>query len=243
MSIPVLVNRQHLYNALDSIIPHVGTPTRLLDVVGFEDCGDDIQLYATDRFTAGVARIHKATGTIGTLSPVQLPKSEALGLLRSIRPTLKAHSEDTVQLIVGPAEFPGGEDELSEVHTALHAQWGDEDAVFFGPAVTGSDITYDKLMQLVAQMCQRGDEDTPLIFNPAYLARFNKAAVDDSVKMRIHPLRKGEAGAAVVTVGSDFLGMIAGMKSRMQNDDPTEGYFDEQLSRWNIGNRQILLAS
>ena len=224
MTSPVLVNRQHLYDALDAVLPHVGTASRLLDCIGFEDRGDTLHVYATDRFTAGVSAVHKAPGSSGTLSPVQLAKAEALGLLRSIRPTLKAHSDDTVQLAIGPAEFAGAEDEPPQVLTALHAQWGEEDGVVFGPAVTGSDLDYDALMQLVVQMRQRGEEkETPLIFNPAYLARFNKAAVDDSVRMRIYPIRKGTAGAAVVTVGDNFLGMIAGMKERMESTEATEG--------------------
>jgi hypothetical protein len=222
----IQVNRVDLFHALDAVIPHAGSGR--LAAVGIAERKGKLHLFATDDATAAISRVELfGMRAVETFSPVLLPTREAKELLRAVRPALKAHQEESVTLLNGDLDYD------STSYDELHVQVGEEDGEVYSLADEMWGL--EDVLDLISRIRRRVDGSTPLVFNPAYLARFQKASPDASSRMRIYPIRKGAAGAALVTVGADFIGAIAGM----DNYDVTES---GDLDGWFGGEKEQRVA-
>ena len=186
------VARPALFGALDSVLVHVGPASKGLDTVCLTLSDGLLSACATDDRTTGLARV-PVTGSGGWT--IHLVKAEATELMRAVRTTLKRHDEELVQLLVSGSE--------------LHVQVGDEEGVVYD--ITERAWDSGSVQQLLTRILDREDRDIPLCFDPTLLARFGKAARGDGDRMRLYPIGKASQGAAVVTVGDNFVGAIAGM--------------------------------
>lgn len=179
------MRRDELAWALNAVLAHCGS-TKEMAVVGI----DGSYLYATDRYTVGVAR----TEPLGVTAT--LPKGEATDLMRFVRPERVAEQEEAVEAVL---------DDEGGLHIAIQS----DSAVFetVKPAYSFADLAAKlHLLEMLP------DDHERLEYNPAFAARFAKAKRDANDRLCITPKRfEDRNGVALVTVGKDFLGAIAGL--------------------------------
>jgi hypothetical protein len=204
---PLEINRSDLAWAISAVLPHVGK--RHLDFVGFATYYDGWSIYATDGYTAGVARCYHIQPRGETFA---LSKREAQDLLRFVRPTLKRHDTETVQLLHVSLGYPvAGYDEL---HTLLP---GEQDSAepqteVFWAQVPGKD--FQSVYGLVRKVRDAHPETHPDIpYHPETFARFSKASRYDTDRLILSPrVSEGQGyGASYITVGENFEGAISGL--------------------------------
>lgn len=215
----LFVNRADLAWALNAVIPHVGSKAEGLDQVGFQidNCWPELSLYATDHYTLAIADLDFHTGTPLAGADFALPVKEAKDLLRMVRPTLKRHESEEVELLVvvnlGSTD-PGSPQEL---HVALAEPEDDaerETAVF---EVVTPGMGYDRVERRLKAIhdaeIESLSEHPDLPFNPDFAARFAKAQRYNTDRLILSPrMMDGlNYGASYVTVGSHFEGAIAGL--------------------------------
>lgn len=190
-----VVNRGDLAWALAAVLPHCGK-TEATAVVGLEPYGDALYAYASDRYTTGIARIRPFTDLHECLST-----REATELMRFVRPGRVAEHEQ--EIILGH--------DLGELHVGYVDADGEllDSAVF--ETVTGQ-LSLGPLLAAVDCLDSAPLEFDELIFQPSLVAKFAKAQRAETDRLRILPRRVIDRnGAAVVTVGTDFIGAIAGL--------------------------------
>lgn len=184
------MRRDDLAWALTAVLPHCGSLPELA-TVGIESGLRSTYLYATDRYTVGVARIGPALGFSATL-----PKSEAADLLRFVRPDKVAEQAESVETLLGDR---GG------LHIALQS-----DSAIFETEPTV--FTFADITLLLHSIKALPNEFERLEYNPAFASRFAKAKREANDRLCITPKRfKGRNGVALVAVGKNFLGAIAGL--------------------------------
>lgn len=202
------VNRADLAWALGAALPHAAKVSELLCGVALESAGGQLYAYSTDRYSIGIGRIEYA----GDVS-VNIPVAEAKDLLRFVKPTLKKHDVEDVQLLVSG----------DELHVALE---DDESAVF---SLSDGRISLEEIFGQVERIAAWPREYGEMIYNPDLFGKFAKAVRDGE---RVHifghsPPTDNTRGMAVVTVGGSFLGAVAGIK---RDETPAHA-----LGSWGLG--------
>lgn len=199
------MRRDDLAWALTAVLPHCGSQPHLA-TVGIESGLRGTYLYATDRYTIGMARIGPALGFSATL-----PKGEATDLLRFVRPDKVAEQSEAVETLL---------DDRGGLHIALES----DSAVFetVTPAFSFSDITLRlRLLEALPNEFER------LEYNPSFAARFAKAKRESNDRLCITPKRfKERNGVAIIMVGKDFLGAIAGLRYGQSERSTVAGFLE-----------------
>lgn len=194
------MKRVDLAWALSAVLPHCGTDRQGLNYVGLEYRTGMLYAYATDRYTAAIARIPD-----GIEIYTALPSKEAADLMRFVRTDYVPEREDDLAY----AHVPG------ELHIGLDRQINKdgtrkEDSAVFD--LIEPDVTLDFLLDWIARLNAAEPEWDELILQPKLAEKWAKASRADSDRLRIYPRHTSDRnGAAVVTVGTDFIGAIAGM--------------------------------
>jgi hypothetical protein len=185
------MNRADLSWALNAVLPHAGTTKG--NYVGLEARHNLLYVYATDDYTSAVARI-PLTEKPG-FEQVFLSKSEATDLMRFVRPSKKAHDDEVVQTrLVSPE---------------LHVATDDDSAVF---DTVFPELSLSALLRLFTSLAARPTEHSQMIQQPALAARYAKAQRYDTDRLQWYPHTANDTyGVALVTVGTDFIGAIAGL--------------------------------
>jgi hypothetical protein len=216
---PLEVNRADLSWALGACLPHTGR--RELDFVGFDIYTQqpDLNVYATDGYTIAVAAMLVSSGT----SPSQavafaLSKKEARDLLSFVRPTLKRHHTELVQLLVVRNDPCGDRmcdaPDCLELHVLLPGVQSESEALteVYEAQLPGKDFqsVYGVIEKIKRQAVETAHS---LPFHPDTFARFAKAARYETDRLNLSP-RQSEGfsyGASYITVGDNFEGAIAGL--------------------------------
>jgi hypothetical protein len=189
------VNRGDLAWALAAVLPHCGK-TEATAVVGLEPYGDALYAYASDRYTTALARIRERSSL-----DVALVAKEATELMRFIRPVRVAEFEQDLAILPQPGEL----------HVGVWVEDGElgDSAVF---ETTSSALSLKPLLGLITALHKAPLEWDEAVYQPDVLAKFAKAKRADTDRLRIFPRHIIDRnGAAVVTVGTDFIGAIAGL--------------------------------
>lgn len=183
------MNRADLAWALSSVIPHAGrTPETAF--VGIDSREGHTYAFATDKYTAGIARIDDGTDIRLYLSP-----SEATELMRFVRPTRVPERVQEVSYAQRPGE--------------LHVGFDDDSAVF---ETLAAGVTLNWMFDYIDRLQDSLAEWDELIYQPKLMEKFAKAQREETDRLRILPRHANEVwGAAIVTVGADFVGAIAGL--------------------------------
>jgi hypothetical protein len=192
-----VMKRSDLAWALGAVLPHVGTTKG--KYVGIDRRDSQIYVYATDTYTAGIARIpaDQTEGYFTQYGRYSLSKSEAQDLMRFVRPTKKAH--DTEELTI------------QAVGMELHVATAEDSAVF--DLVTDNPVTLDLILDAIRATADLPVEMFGIIQQPSLAAKFAKAQRYDTDRLRVYPFGGwGDVnGLAIVTVGEHFIGAVAGL--------------------------------
>lgn len=183
------MNRAELSWAMTACLPHAK------DWLGIDRTTATV--WATDTYTSGVARMTPTVEDSETFAPTFLSIGEAKDLARFVKVTRKAHEVENVQLLVNG----------DELHVGV-----DGDSAVFETHQGGLDLSV--VFQLLEGLYALPDDKRELVFQPAFAARFAKAQRYETDALRVYPRlthRPVERGVALVTVGTDFIGAIAGL--------------------------------
>jgi hypothetical protein len=186
------MKRSDLAWALGAVLPHVGTTKG--PYVGIDRRDGKVYAYATDTYTAGVARIPHG-GMVDDFWRYAMSKSEAQDLMRFVRPTKKAHdAEDLTVRAVG---------------MGLHVATAEDSAVF--DLVSDNPVTLDLILDLIRATAGL-PEMYGIIQQPSLAAKFAKAQRYDTDRLRIYPaVGQRDVSCATLTVGEHFIGNVAGL--------------------------------
>ena len=186
------MKRGDLAWALGAVLPHVGTTKG--PYVGIEGRDGQAYVYATDTYTAGIARIPLGAVDFWNLS---MSKSEAQDLMRFVRPTKKAHDTEDLTL----------RDLVEELHVAT----AEDSAVF--DLVSDNVVTLDLILEVITRTAVLAAEMSGIIQQPSLAAKFAKAQRYNADRLHIYPrIGWGNiSGIAVVTVGEHFIGVVNGL--------------------------------
>jgi hypothetical protein len=194
------VNRGDLSWALSAVLPHAGSRASNTDWVGLAYREGVSYAFATDKYTLGVARIPN-----GADVDLVLPAKEATELEQFVRPSYKDEHEGDVVYARQPGEFHVGFDR--QVHRDGTTE---EDSAVFETADAGVSLTY--LFDYIRFVLAQPTEYDECIYQPSLMQKFAKAKRVGTDRLRIFPRRLSDAyGAALVTVGTDFVGAVAGL--------------------------------
>src|SRR6266568_835321 len=189
------MNRADLAWALRAVLPHAAGGRN--GVIGSEPLGNVTYFYATDHYTTGIARVNDYAGWCW-----QMSAKEATELMRFIRPERVA---DRAQEIV-----------YVQLSQELHVGYGEGGQIEPVTAVFETvehEVKLETLIGFISQLNDAPVEWDELIYQPKVFERFTQAEREKSGdRLRILPKHAIDRnGAAIVTVGSDFLGAIAGL--------------------------------
>lgn len=208
------MNREDLSFALRAVLPHAGRsgPTAW---VGIHVGAGEARVYATDDLTFGVARI--ATPPGGDTGTLWLSTKEATELERFVRPTLKAHKEETITWEARGQELHIGCDQ------------GTKDgfqAVVFDLIEPQS--TIEHYMRLIAEI-SKSATSIVMAADPALMSRFAAAKRSDGDRIWWHARQAiGLGGRPFVkwigAVEDYFIGAIAGMSIENYQADPLASF-------------------
>ena len=198
------MNRGDLAWALGAVLPHVGTTKG--QYVGMRARGGWLYVYATDHYSAGVARIPLGAERAHLRNLyTDMSKSEAQDLMRFVRPTKKAHDDECLTVLVSG-------DNGDELHVGTA-----EDSAVFDLATDTQPVTLDLLLGLIERITNLPIETTGIIQQPSLPAKFAKAQRYETDRLCLYPFTQCERpdrpsyGVAVVTVGKHFVGTVAGL--------------------------------
>ena len=202
------MNRSDLAWALNAVLPHVGKRAPH-DAVGLTAKGGSLFAFASDKYTLGIARIPD-----GPSLSLALLTSEAVDLMRFVRPTVKATQiEDVTVAVRGPELHVGLVNAEGETHdSAVFESWHSEGDLEFW-------LTHCRRIRDARQ------EFTNCVYDPDLCAKFAKAKRSEADRLRLYPRAGKNTGIALVTVGSDFLGAVAGMTYEHEQGDATVASF------------------
>lgn len=185
------MNRADLAWALTATLPHAKDSV----VLESSPTGTQLYVWATDRYSAGVASIDCAT-PFSVPFLCALSASEARDLLKETRPARVAQQAETVAFLGQTGE--------------LHVGFNTESFVFDSIVETPKPLS-DALLPLFRHIWMQPKESAEWVYHPPLFARFAKALRGQWDRMYLHP-RSGELShAALVTVGEHFIGAIKGM--------------------------------
>lgn len=194
------MNRADLAWALNAVIPHAGNAHQGLDHVGLTYRDGALFVYATDKYTAAVARVND-----GAAFDAALQTKEATDLLRFVRPNRVPEREQEIGSLVRD----------DELHIGFWAPDDPEATAPLDSAVFETcepKLSLDYLLDWIRRLNDVPELDDNLIVQPKLLEKFAKAARADTDRLWILPRHASDRhGAAVVAAGADFIGAIAGL--------------------------------
>lgn len=194
------MNRADLSWALNAVIPHAGRALETTDRVGLAFSQGYSFVFATDRYTSAIARVPN-----GADFNIWLPTREAQELERFVRPSYKDEYADELVYAQQPQEFHIGFERM--VHRDGTRE---DDSAVFETADNGVRLGF--LLDHIRRLSAAPAEFDECIYLPELITRFAKAKRETSDRFRILPRHTSDRnGAAVVTVGTDFVGAIAGL--------------------------------
>jgi hypothetical protein len=183
------MRRDDLHWALNAVIPHAGKKDSAS--VGLTADGTSARIYATDQYTLGIARIDAGLN----ISSMHLPLKEATDLMRFVRPNKVAEQSEHLAFALQNAEFHVATDQDSAVYETVQ-----------------SNLTVDYLSDFITRLAVAPKEWDELIYQPELITRFVKAKRLETDRLRIQPRHSIDMyGAAIITVGDDFVGAVAGL--------------------------------
>jgi hypothetical protein len=187
------VNRADLSFALSAVLPHCGK-TAQTELVGLEYLQGVTYVYATDTYTLGIARITEGAADID----IRLPRSEATDLMRFVRPGNKAEQVEELAFGRRDGEF--------------HVGYGEEKESEVYEVSADRTLTLSYLFEYVDRLTACPFDWDEAIYQPKIMERFAKAHRVETDRLRLLPRRVIDRnGAAVVSVGTDFIGAVAGL--------------------------------
>jgi DNA polymerase III sliding clamp (beta) subunit (PCNA family) len=175
--------------ALKSVRPFACTESTLPTLAGIhvKAEGETLALTATDRYTAGIYRLHYAGPAFATF----LPSRSIKALIDVLAPYTKSRAKYDITLTLGNS-------------TLTVLQWG-------SPILTVETQDSQGFPKIESLIPEIGEPSEALSFNPAYLARFAKVETTSSESMR---LTFNGAKATRVDIGRDFTGLIMPIRER-----------------------------
>lgn len=235
------VTREQLANALKAVLEHVGPANQHLDFVGIR--GNLI--YATDGYTIGISSVGEES-LIGLDQEVFLPTKEARDLLRFVRPDRVRDRTMRVEILVAqdPAFNPttGHPDGLAaeEFHVGLREDDPNADIttseVYSLYPADYPMVNFKKVWAAMQDIYSQTFFSEEYVMQAGLVARFKAAEQRFGDRMRLWPaapahMKHGQR--ALVTVGSSFIGAIAGLGEPSENNDIPFG--DSTLDDWGLG--------
>lgn len=212
------VTRSALWWTFQATLPHCK------DTLGLSTSDDRLWTWGTDGYTIGISRAYDPDQEP---CEVVLTHKIALDVMRWLRPTRKAEHVQEIQLIVRGEEFHLGAYDVSQlpgelVDSAVFAyDWHDPD-----DGVTPAPARLDYLREHIARISKQRVEMSQMVYQGPLLARFDKATRSTMDRVRFYPRRlDSRHGAAIVTVGPDFLGAISALT--YDDVEPMESWIDE----------------
>lgn len=199
------MNRADFAWALSAVLPHVGKLEQY-DVLGLANHAGQFYAYATDGYTIGVARLPE----LATLPALCLSGREATELLRFVRPERVPERSESVEWAVKGDEF----------HVAIKS----ESAVF--NCIT-SNLSAHFLLRYMENVYARPFEARSSVYDPELFARFAKARREKLDRMHVYPREDKKRGLAIVTVGADFIGAVAGINYSHAESSTIESFLGE----------------
>lgn len=211
------MNRADLAWALNAVIPHCGK-TEQTAIVGLTFVNGVTYVYATDTYTLGIARITESADV-----NLWLPAKEATALLRFIRPGNKAEQAEELAFGIRPGEFHVGYDSAM-----VETDDGMTNAIVFDSVDEGPPFAY--FTDFIGRLLVQPSEFDQCIYQPAVMAKFAKAQRAETDRLYIMPKHVSDRnGLAVVRVGDDFLGAIAGL-TYDETQNATAAFFPEGIA-------------
>jgi len=201
------MRRSDLSWALSAVLPHAGKGKPFTDCVGLTTRGGTAYLFATDNYTSGVARID----TYGDLElDVRMTSKEAVELERFVRPSYRDEEAGALTFDTRDLELHVG------LERQIHRDGSTEpDSSVFD--VIEHSLSLGLLLGVVEALYQKPASLDGLVFQSTLAAKFAKAQRAEFERTRFYPRSTRQSGAAVVTVGTNFVGMVAGL-----TDDPAD---------------------
>lgn len=205
--IPVEITRDELAWALTAVIPHAGSAARELDWIGLE--ADpflaELLVFATDSLTVGVAKAHLSHQDEMEEGQVfYLTVKEAKDLLQYIRPNLVAEKAEVLQLLVAADELHVAQKQPSEggrsQNEPLSGVW----------SVRVPGAPFQAVWEVIERTWARTRRAGHFVVPGKSAQKFARAERDGDV-LNVYPAVDGDKTAAVVTVGLDFIGAVAGI--------------------------------
>ena len=201
------MTRAELTYALTAVLPHEGNRK---GGVGLTVREGELLAYATDGYTTGLSRV-----TWPQVPPfdVCLPVSEARDLMRFLRPSRVDEQSEAVELL----------SQDGELHVAIPG----DSQVF-----TLKEPTYslDDLLALMRKVHGLPTEFSDCLYSPLLLGKFAKAQREANDRLRLYPKRtkNGKIGAAVLTIGTQFIGAVAGMDDSVETDSALSSFLQTE---------------
>ena len=177
------MNRSEASWALQAVLPHAGQHITI----------EGPHIFGTDKYTTGLARVLAPLVD----APAFLPVAEARDLERFIRPRLVRDRDERIQALAQDGQ--------------LHVACGDDSAVF---DLLAEGWTLAGCLALLDSLYHLPDDRRELILRPDWAAKFAKAKREENDWLRVYPRmtkRPLDRGVAMVSVGADFVGAIAGL--------------------------------
>lgn len=212
------VSRPDLAYALQAVLPHVGDAARGLDWVGL----DGQFVFALDGHTVGIAGMNSVQ--LFESVAFWLSEKEAKDLYRFVKPSRVSHKTDTIQLLLH--DNAG----VKELHVGISPEDRSEEPVseiYERREIDGQN--WADVFGLVQQIRKRSHATECFVEQASLRARFAKAEREFGDRMRVYPSFGERFDSAVITVGSDFLGAIAGL-----SDEHTGPVGDSTLEEWGL---------
>lgn len=213
------MRRADLAWALSAVIPHAGTATQGLNHVGLERRASWLYVYATDRYTSGIARIPDGID----VHNVALPVKEANDLMRFVRTDYVSEKEDDLAYALAPGELHIG----FERQIDKHGNRKDDSAVF---ELTEPKVSLAYLLEYITRVNAIQPEWDELILAPKLCEKWAKATRSESDRLRIMPRHVSDRrGVAIVTVGSDFIGAISGLTYDQEGPSTVAEFLETEM--------------
>lgn len=214
------VSRPDLAYALQAVLPHVGDAARGLDWVGYSGFG---HAYALDGVTIGAGYL-RSVSVLDEDTEFWLSEKEAKDLYRFVKPSRVSHKTDTIQMLLHDNA------EVKELHVGISPEDRSEEPVseiYERREIDGQN--WAGVFGLVQQIRKRSHATECFVEQASLRARFAKAEREFGDRMRVYPSFGERFDSAVITVGSDFLGAIAGL-----SDEHTGPVGDSTLEEWGL---------
>jgi hypothetical protein len=132
-----------------------------------------------------------------------LPGGEARDLMRFLRPSRVDEQAESVELLTQDGELHvaiPGDSQVFTQQTPVYSLW--------------------QILQLIRMVHKLPTEYGECLYSPLLLGKFAKAQRAAHDRLRLYPKRtqNGKVGAAVLTIGEQFIGAIAGMDDSIETD-------------------------